>query len=55
MYLIVDEENNIWTVAEVTDSMYNACDEGLVSIVNTTHNKEYYLGGWNVIPEYTGE
>ena len=50
MFIIIDESGTVFKASEISESDLVACDAGLVSIVDTKKEKEFFEDEWIDIP-----
>lgn len=45
-YIIIFEDGTVYKADKVTEEDKQACDNGIISVIDTENMKEYYDGQW---------
>ncbi len=54
-YIIIHESGDVFKADKITDEDKNACDDGIIEIIDCNEFKTYYHGEWHEIEEWGGE
>lgn len=46
-YIIIDEFGETYKAEKVGEDEYNACDSGILDVIDTDTMKKYYEGEWH--------
>ncbi len=51
-YIIIDETGEVYKTNKITDEDKNACDDGLLDIIDCKEFKSYYQREWHEIQKW---